>query len=522
MRLPIPTTLDVKTLSIGKADIKRSYTKNAVYEQTADGRVIASQRPSVQVITKATDESAGAKGRGIYYWQKADLLYTVNDDTVYQGNYDTALAQSITSGTEPVSFHEIGDYLVILDAENNEGWTINSAATTTLTEITDVDFPPNQTPALQITKGGAVLNETLFVGCTNGELWNSAVENPTSWTGTDFTTAEVEKDQGVYVAKHNQHIVFFGRKTIEFFYWAANPTGSPVNVRTDITIDIGVPDFSSVWSDENRMYFYGLSKTGGAGAYILQGFQISKISTPDFDRILQTVINTTGGVFASGFSIGGRSYYIMITYALTGGLVEPIESYCFDGNGWSIWSICLLNYCDYPIVNYSSGVSGVQDVGYGILSNGDIFRVLDQGYGVDLGSEGAWVETGWVADGWVSGPGVLNGEYINIEIVLEPYDAGTMDYKYMANLRPVLTPQTDYYNQFPSVITFPAGSTDLNVQWSDDEIDNFGTEIPIDLFDKDDSIVRCGRFRARQHKLTYAGQIHLEIEGIEFDLEKGL
>jgi hypothetical protein len=521
MRLPVPTTLDVKTLSGGKADIKRSYTKNVVYEQTADGKVLASQRPSVQITTKAADEGVGAKGRGIYYWQKEDLLYVVNDNVVYIGNYDVTLAQNITSGVEPVSFHEIGEYLVILDAENNEGWAIGPS-TVVMTKITDLNFPPNQTPALQITKGGAVLNETLFVGCTNGELWNSAVEDPTSWAGTDFTTAEVEKDQGVYVAKQNQNIVFFGRKTIEFFYWAANPTGSPVNVRTDITIDIGVPDYSSVWSDGNKTYFYGLSKTGGAGVYILQGFEVSKISTPDLDRILQTVINTTGGVFASGFTIGGRSYYIMTTYGLVGGLIEPIESYCFDGNGWSIWSISLSGYSDYPIVNYSSGISGLPDQGVGILENGDIFTVLDRGYGVDIGAEGLWVADGWVADGWVSGAGVLNGEYIDIEIVLEPYDAGTMDYKYMANLRPVLTPQTDYYNQFPPSIDFPAASTQLNVQWSDDEIENYGTEIPIDLFDKDDSIVRCGRFRTRQHKLTYAGQIHIEIEGIEFDLEKGM
>ncbi|MBT8448598.1 MAG: packaged DNA stabilization protein gp10 [Gammaproteobacteria bacterium] len=524
MKLPIPTNLDVKTFSSGKVTVTRAGTKNVIYEKTPDGKVLASQRPSVLLYEDASVSVADEKGRGIYFWEKVGLPYFVNDDTVYKTNYAGPLAATISSGRQQVDFFEIGDYLVILDYQNNEGWYIDSAADTTLVEITDVDFPPKQTPALQIVAGGAVLNETLFVGCTNGELWNSAIEDPTTWAGTDFITAEVDKDKGMSVRLHNQHVVFFGSRTIEFFYWANNPTGSPLSVRQDITLDMGGTSSDTYWADEGNLYFLGVTATGGVGVYVLSGFEVTKISNHDIDRIFyEAYTDSLPIIYASGFSSGGRSFYIITTNAATSATnaYEPVESFVYDTTGgWSIWTICLSGFCDYPLIDHTKGSNSFSK--RGILSNGDLIGSLDSNYGVDIGVDTDWVEDGWVEPTWVSGAGTLLGEYINIEIILEPFDAGTMDYKYASNLRPVRTPQDDVYVTIPPSVIYPAADTRLNISWSDDEIENYKPVNTIELYESDSRIARCGRFKTRQHKITYSGPIYIEIEGLEFDLEKGM
>ena len=100
------------------------------------------QRPSIDVFADASDDISDERGRGIYYWEDEPALYILNDGTLYKNNYGTSLSTSPTAGTKKCRFFEVGTNLVLLDAENDQGFTINTSDV--VAEITDTDFPPNK------------------------------------------------------------------------------------------------------------------------------------------------------------------------------------------------------------------------------------------------------------------------------------------------------------------------------------------------------------------------------------------
>jgi hypothetical protein len=502
MRLPAITSLFIEKFSAGVPTVKRSGSTNVIHVKRPDGTIYATQRPGINIIHDASGVPVlDNKGRGIYYWNAVTDTYFVNDDTVYKGSYSTALGTNISSGTERVEILECGDYLVFLDAENNEGWYINVSTPTTITAISDLDFPPNQTPALQIARGGVSLNKTLYVFCTNGQLYNCAVEDPTTWVGTDFIEAEINQDDGVFCHIHNQHIAAVGSRSTEYFYDAANVTGSPLNVREDIKSDIGAVDFDSFWNEADQLFFVGQTASGDIGVYTIVGFQTVKISNDDFDSMLTTAINIDNvKVVGSGFSSGGKPYYLLTLYYLDAGIVSAKYTYVFSdviGN----WELEHTGIDHFPLISWTQGEGST--AGQGILANGDIVSVLDDFTPTDTTELSAWVEDGWVEDGWVTVTEAA-GENISIEMILGPVDLGTKQNKFCRSVKTVAEKTTNTQN--------------LTVQWSDDSNNDYNTGRTIDLSNKQNRLNRCGRFITRNHKLSATPTEKVEIDSIEVEV----
>ena len=501
MRIPLTTGLTIEAFNSGKVTTKVSGTINAIYGKRADGTVYVTQRPGINIFEDAsasavTDEA----GRGVYYWDAVGAKYFVNNDTVYKSSYSAPLAATMTAGIDRVEFFEVGDYLVIIDAENNEGWYITSAASTTLVEITDVDFPPKQTPALSLAKGGAELNGTLYVGCTNGEIWNSAVEDPTTWGSADFTNAEVSPDNGVMIFNHTDHIVAIGTRSTEFFYDNANPTGSPLNARTDVHHEIGAADFNSAWVQTNSMYFVGQTAGGSLGVYLLSNFQVQKISKNDFDSLLTSALITDGAkCVGSGFTAGGRAFYLLTIYFVNGGIVTPSATYVQDSTGdWSEFELMHTGIDDCPLIDWTR--ASTTRAGEGILANGDLVTVGDDLNPIDSVEAQVYVLADYVEPGYISDT-TSSGINISMEIVTGQGDSGTLETKFADRLRVVGTP-TD-------------ASQNITVQWSDEGNNNYNSGRTIDLSNPKNKLNRCGSYKIRNYKLTYAGSEQIECEGIE-------
>lgn len=403
-------------------------------------------------------------------------------------------------GTERVEFFEVGDYLVIIDVENNNGWYITSGASTTLVEITDADFPSKN--SLTLARGGAVLNGTMYVYCTNGEIYNSATEDPTSWGSLDFITSEVNPDGGVMLYKHSDHLAAIGNRTIEFFYDNANPTGSPLNPRQDIVHDIGAVDYNTAWADAQFVFFVGITSSGDVGVYVLNNFQIRKISDNDMDSMLTSAVTADSvKMIGSGFSSGGRNFYTLTMYNVQSDVVSPVATYIYDNSmGWSVWDLMHTGIDHFPLISWTQGVA--TRAGQGILSNGDIITALDDFTPTDTVELTTWVADGWVEPGYFTTTGGT-GTDIQMEIITGPISFGTRTPKYQSNLRVVCTP-TD-------------SSETITVQWSDNGNNNYNAGRTIDLSNIDNRLNRCGRFKTRNFKLTYSGSEQIELEGIEGD-----
>lgn len=507
MRIPVTTSLTIEEFSGGVITVPVSQTKNCIYGRRASGQIFATQRPGINIFEDASGTVSDIQGRGIIYWDEVDALYFVNNDTVYKSSYGAPLAATMSAGTERVDMFVIGSYLVILDSENNEGWYITSGASTTLVAISDLQFPPNQTPALTLAKGGAVLNKTLYVPTTNGELWNSDTEDPTAWASTDFIEAEINTDGGVMAYLHNEHIAYFGNRSIEFFYDAANTTGSPLNVRQDISYDIGAADRHSAWADADQVFFIGITSSGDAGVYRLTKFALDKISENDLDSLLTTGLTTNNiQLVGSGFSAGGRSFYILTLYYVSAGSISQVASYVYDSTGgWSVWELEHSGINDFPLVAWTQGVQ--TRAGQGILANGDIVTVNDDFNPVDSTEASAYVADGYVADGYVveiEG----TGANINMEIITGSGDFKTRNVKYQSELR--------------LVHTATSTADTITVQWSDNGNNNYNTGRTLDLSNLNSRLTRCGRFRTRNFKLTYNGSNKQEIEAIEGEFYGGI
>ena len=504
-RIPVVTSLSIDSFSGGVINVASSLATNAIFNTYADGRVYATQRPSINIFEDASATVADTKGRGIYYWNKASARYFVNDDTVYKGDYSAPLAATLTSGTDKVYFFEIGDYLVILDPQNNQGWYIALATSTTLTEITNVNFPPKQTPALTLAKGGAVINGILHVPATNGEISSCETEDPTAWATLAFISAELKPDNLVFIHEHSNHIAGFGVGTLEFFYDNANTTASPLNVRTDISHNVGTIDHDTIWSNGDDVYFINLNPAGDFNVSVLSNFQLKKISNSDIDTfITSSVITDSLKLIGHGFSTAGRSFYMLTTYYEDGSSnIVPLSSLVLDtSNGvWGTWELMHAGIDDCPVIGWTR--STATRAGDGMLSNGDLITVADDKNPQDSTEAQIYVDADYVLSGYISDTGAA-GENIQMGLITGPNDFQTRQYKYADNLKLVAVPEST--------------TQDMTVQWSDEGNDNYNTGRTLDLSNHNNKLTRLGRFRQRNHQLTFAGDQQIEVEAIELDI----
>ncbi|GMR21485.1 MAG: hypothetical protein BMS9Abin36_2086 [Gammaproteobacteria bacterium] len=498
MRIPAITDLHIKQFSGGGIIKMSSYAKNAVYDKYPDsGNWYATQRPGINVFEDASAAVSDAKGRGVYYWNKVGKKYFVNNATVYQTSYSGS-TMSITAGTERVYIFELGNYLIILDPENNEGWVINSSSPTVIAAISDADFPPNAGKTLA--KGGAVINSKLFVGDTLGNINESSVSDPTAWNALSVRNAEVQPDGGVYIGEHHQHVVALGNRTLEFFYDDANPTGSSLSPRTDIDFSVGAVNLHSFWEEADLTFWVGNTASGGVSVYSLQNFIPTKISTNNIDTFLGSAITIDSVLLnGSGFQVGGRTYYVLTLYFLSTTIAPTVTLvYELTSDRWYLWGLEQSGIDDFPVMNWTKATS--TRLGEGILSNGDLITPADDNSPQDTIGASTVFETGVFEDGVFSSTG-FSGANINMQLVTGPQDFGNRKRKFQSEIWPVGTP-TDT-------------STTLSIEVSDESDDTWQAARSVDVGGSDDRLRRCGKFRQRNYRLTYADSEQYRIEGLE-------
>lgn len=96
----------------------------------------------------------------------------------------------------------------------------------------------------------------------------SALENVSSWSALEFIGTQIEPDKGVYLAKHNNYLAAFKQYSTEFFYDAANPTGSILAPVQNSAFKVGCASDASVKEMAGTVVWMGQSKDGfGRGIF---------------------------------------------------------------------------------------------------------------------------------------------------------------------------------------------------------------------------------------------------------------
>ena len=536
-RIPVTTAADPEAAARGSLT-SGPYAQNAMYSTYPDGTPYVTQRASIDITLPASIGSiTSQRGRGIYFWDQAgnstdEAVYYVIDDTVYRGGPTGALAQTISSGVDPVTFVQLGDKLMILDQENNDAWYIDDQLPETLLPIDGeggglANHPVN-IPNVQIAGGGTSLGGYIFIMDTDGNIYNSNVDDALTWTAADVIKAEREADTGVYLAKQNDNVVAFGTSSVEFFYNAGNPNGSPLNVRPDVFYRTGAFDAKSVTDLGDIVYYVGSERVGKLGLFALEQLKPMKVSTDLIDSALNAVVRSKDAMLISGTTIGSHrlTFLTIATQGATTDPYVPTATWVFDG-AVGVWSAYTTTVADvtghFPVIGVANRGGTGQEEPRILFLSGDVGLVTVHGVARDTsGAEDYFV--GGVDQSNFEGAGIdkymedddayvlpiefANSSDIDFQLDLKPYDEDSMSYKFCHKVSLVGTTDSG---------TSTAGEIDIS--YSDDHYRTFSTPRQLDTL-MHRALARWGKFKRRVWRIAYSGTDRLKIEALEMKTGK--
>lgn len=277
---------------------------NLTVQTTAAGQKTVQTRPSVQLTLQ---NHASNRCEGITYFNTAAsaanrVLWSVWGTSLFKEGSSQG-----TVGTGYASFNELNGKMGVLQI--NYGGGTGTLYYTTGGAPSSVALPV--TPSAM---GLVVLNRTAYLAAGGG-IYNSSVNDITTWNIADVINAEMTDDRINALVLHNNHIAAFGANTIEFFYDNANPNNSPLRRRADIAHQTGTINPLSVATYEDTTFF--VAKELGGDQYVakLENFQVTRISTPAIESKL--------GRYSTAFTsyqlnyigncllIDGKLYYVL-------------------------------------------------------------------------------------------------------------------------------------------------------------------------------------------------------------------
>lgn len=515
-RVPLLQSLDIEGFTTAVLDGKGMYVKNCIIERYPSGTEYSTQRPTVGVYEDASDTVSKIKARGLYYWDAVNALYIVNDDTVYKNTYSTAVTNTITSGTDRVYMNELGIYLFLIDEQDNKGYYISSAATTTLVVINagvDGDFPPNA--GLTLAAGVAVLDNYAFVLDTNGTIWQSGNNTVLTWDALEFINAEREEDGGVYIGKHKDHIVVLGTRTIEFFQNVGNPNASTLQRRDDLSYRIGAVDGNGVWETEDNIFFLGIEPTGNVGLWKMENYQLEKVSTNQIDTFLTDAKAASSyTILVSGQHLNGHECVFVTIYWLDGNgdpheLITLVYNKDKDdkANHWAEWTTTILDQTKFPVVGTAIRTGTSVRTSEGIFLNGDLYKALNNLGARDETVSSLYVDVDYTTPDTYITTGTDTTASVALNIRTENIDFGYYRNKFQSNLE--------------LIGDHPSSTTNVTVKWTDDDYKTWKNNRTIDMSKTRRKLTRGGYFNRRAYDISYAGDNKLKLEALEIVVDLG-
>ncbi len=289
------------------------------------------KRPGWQTVLTP---SSGNYGEFIF--QSAGVIYSVFTDAaggtrvLYSGTTSRGnLGTTVVTGLSRI---DIGGVKYILISSDADSWYFNTN-TNTLTQITDADFPAS------IRGHFVALDGYNFVLSSDGKIYNSDLNSIANWSATSYISTNLSTDNGSALALYKNYVVAFGEASMEVFYDAGNPTGSPLARYDQAYSRIGVQHIggseSAVLAQLGDIICWVGSYNGSQyqiGIYTLNNLRPEKLSTPWIDRVL-----TGNNAQLSLFVFNGQIYLCVNVHAQGSPILNSLLSswlFCFDTKTW--------------------------------------------------------------------------------------------------------------------------------------------------------------------------------------------
>jgi hypothetical protein len=224
----------------------------------------------------------------------------------------------------------VGDAITVAFAQVEDGsltaYTANGENEYVVFSVNDPDYPVNTV------RGAVFLDGRFFVMTPGGDIQQSALEDASTWSSLEFIKSQIDAGRGVYIARLKNYIVAFKDWSTEFFYDAANATGSILSPVQNAAFQIGCASGASVQEMSDTIVWMGQTRLGfGRGVYVLEGTEPKRISTPSVDKLLDQ--DALSQVYSWAASIGSH-----VLYGITLGQTELTLVYDFSSGLWSFFT----------------------------------------------------------------------------------------------------------------------------------------------------------------------------------------
>jgi hypothetical protein len=298
---------------------KDSRSTNCVFESRDEKREFI-KRPGLLygTNTKTTvDPTTSANiSRGLGQWYQGVVAVVLNAagtayDVIYirpqtNGAYlKTTIGSSnpSTSYAQYVSFARmtLDSYLLVNDGDAIQLIASGGGA---------LAAPTTPPPAGGKVYGSVFLDNYFFIGYTsNNRIYNCNVGDPNTWDPLNYITFEQTSDSLVAITRHLNYLVAFGKSSLQFYYDAANATGSPLAVAQSYSSEVGCAGAATVASSDNTTMWVGQARSAGRAVYMLDGVSPIRVSTTSIDKVLRSAALFAATAYMC--RVNGHSLYVL-------------------------------------------------------------------------------------------------------------------------------------------------------------------------------------------------------------------
>ena len=409
-----------------------------------------------------------------------------------------------------------------------------------LTKITDADYPDPTVPGVEYLDG------YFFVMDADGTIYNSDLEDPSSWNPLNYITAESESDSGVAIAKHQNYIVALKDYTTELFYDAANATGSPLAPYGNTAIQIGCAHGRSVAKLDGGLVFVSRSKSEGRSVHYFPPESLTpyEIANADIQRILGAATMTT--VYAYSLRVDGHPLYLLTLKEDNITLVYDLAT-----KTWAQWTYrAVSSAVTLDSLTQSNGVATATKSAHG-FSDGDVVTIAGAtpaGYNgtynvtVNSSSEFTYEVSSALstpATGTITATGTTETYFPFVYFTASGgnnyilHESNGKVYQFDSSF---LDDDGQYIDCKIRTLRFDGGSTQLKtagqvaivadkvagnmmMRYSDDDYSTYSKYRPLSLNQERPRYRRMGRFSRRAFEFRYTDSTRLRIAAIDVDID---
>ena len=453
-RLSLVPRLETRDGTLTKDSVMRNFMRDGSSESPQ-----ALKRPGLSLV-----QSIASGTPQILFKTAVGVFSIVGNNIAPLGG---ATVATVPGGASQAIDVFVNDQTVTVFIRTLGGGYLFNYVSNVLTTITNANYPT------QTVSGVTYLDGTYYVMDVNGNIWGSAVQDATTWTGLAFTQIDATLGGAVCLRRYLNYVVAFGLKGLQLYYDAANPSpGVPLGAVTNASYLTGCADAGSCVSIADTLIW--ISRTGQAGLAVVQfsGMQVQPISTPFVERVLDLNF-LQGNVKAFAVKIAGQNLYVLTMPNVT--LV-----YSVTYQDWQVWTTASGVGIDVNFLGISSAYD-TQGLTYVLLSNGSICQLSLSNYS-DTDNRGTFPINGFIRTSQI------DGRIIN--------------YKFLSAL----------------YLIADTTSATISMRYSNDDCQTFSAWTTIDLSSPRKMARKLGKFRHRTFEFQFTANTPLRLEAAELDM----